>query len=87
MIYLLWIISLVSLLAFGYFYQVGNPEAGRTEAATRDEVARYRVQVDVLSADLLRNQRDLKNAQKDLLQLSTDYQHAVDEIKRMQARP
>ena len=86
--YFLWVISLLSLLAFVYFYRTGNPGAAtRSDAQTRAEIANYRVQVDVLSADLLRNQRDLRNAQRDLRQLATDYKNAVDEIKRLQARP
>jgi hypothetical protein len=86
--YLLWIASILSVIAIAYFYSTGNPEpAEKSELAERATIASYRDQIDALSADLLKNQRALKNAEKDLLQLNSAYEGAVEEIRRLQARP
>jgi len=86
--YVLWMISILSVIAVSYFYRRGDPEAiVNSEATERAEIARYRDQIDVLNAELLRNQRALKSAERDILQLDRTYANAMEEIKRLQSRP
>ena len=86
--YVGWIASLVAVLLLASLYRRDDPDRiDRPIAEYRAEVARYQSEVDALSAAVLQNQRDLKNAQAQLRQLMRDYQKAVETVKSLQARP
>lgn len=83
-----WIVSLVAVLLLASLYRRDDPDRiDRPIAEYRAEVGRYQSEVDALSAAVLQNQRDLKNAQAQLRQVMHDYQQAVGTIKTLQARP
>jgi chromosome segregation ATPase len=88
MCYAGWIASLICILVFLAFYRRHDPaKIDQPIAQYREQVARYQGEVDTLSAAVLQNQRELKNAQAQLLQLMKDYQNAIEVIKKLQARP
>jgi peptidoglycan/LPS O-acetylase OafA/YrhL len=83
-----WVASLICMLVFLALYRRDDPaKTDQPIAQYREQVARYQSEVDTLSAAVLRNQRELKNAQGQLLQLMKDYQNAIETIKKLQARP
>jgi len=88
MCYAGWIASFVCLLVFLALYHRYDPaKIDQPIAQYRQEIARYQSEVDTLSAAVLQNQRELKNAQGQLLQLMKDYQNAIETIKKLQAHP
>jgi peptidoglycan/LPS O-acetylase OafA/YrhL len=84
--YVGWIASLVCLLGLTALYHREDPERiDKPIAQYRAELVRYQGQVDALSAAVLQNQRDLKNAQAQLRQVNQAYAQAIGVIKQMQA--
>lgn len=77
--YLLWAVSLFALGAFFYVYRKHAPELQPRSAADYEaELARYRQQVDELSAAVLSNQRELKNTQNELRKVLAAHQKLLE---------
>jgi len=86
--YFAWMVSLACMLGFAVLYHNDDPQKiDRPIAQYREQVVQYQSQLDALSAGLLQNQRELKDTQKQLLQVMADYRNAIETIKRLQSRP
>jgi uncharacterized coiled-coil protein SlyX len=82
-LYLLWATSLVALSAYFYFYRQHVPELQPRSAADYEaELARYRQQIDELSASVLTNQRELRNTQKELRNLLQEHQKLIEAARK-----
>jgi peptidoglycan/LPS O-acetylase OafA/YrhL len=79
--YALGAISLLAVFLTISVYDKANPESvDKSTAEYRKEIGEYQGQIETLSADLLQNQRALKNTEKEL-------QKAIDAIKQLQGAP
>jgi hypothetical protein len=86
--YLAWTVSLACLMGYAVLHRHDDPlRMDRPIAQYREQALQYQAQLDALSAGLLQNQRELKDTQKQLLQVMADYRNAIDTIKKLQARP
>jgi uncharacterized protein HemX len=81
--YLLWVISLLGLGSFFFMYRQHAPELQTwTVAEYEAQLAQNRTQIEQLSAAVLRNQRELTNAQNELRRVLAAHQELVESLQK-----